>query len=185
MASLYELSNDARKLEDLLDNLECLGDEQAVEETKNIQNIVKKLIEGKSEGIIAIVRELDLSVENIDSEIARLKELKGRKKRRIDSLKGYALDCMQSMGVKKIETNLGNMSIRKGSGKVNILDAAKIPEEYIKTEIVKKEDKKAIGKAIKDGIEVAGAELVYSDSLTLPKTIKGGGKNDQYSINEC
>ena len=56
MASLYELSNDARKLEDLLDNLECLGDEQAVEETKNIQNIVKKLIEGKSEGIIAIVR---------------------------------------------------------------------------------------------------------------------------------
>ena len=64
------------------------------------------------------------------------------------------------------------MSIRKGSGKVNILDAAKIPEEYIKMEIVKKEDRRAITNAIKSGIEVEGAELVYNDSLILPKTPK-------------
>lgn len=44
--------------------------------------------------------------------------------------------------------------------------------EYIKMEIVKKEDRRAITNAIKSGIEVEGAELVYNDSLILPKTPK-------------
>lgn len=174
MSTLYELSQDAKELEGLLDNLEGLGDEQAVEETKNIQNIVKKLIEDKSEGIIAIVRELDLSAENIDSEIARLKELKDRKKRRIDSLKGYVLECMQAMEVKKIETHLGNMTVRKGSGKLIVDDIDKIPDEYktTTTKIVVKENNDAIKKAIKSGQEIPGAHLLIENSLNIPKTPK-------------
>lgn len=174
MSTLYELSQDAKELEGLLDNLEGLGDEQAVEETKNIQNIVKKLIEDKSEGIIAIVRELDLSAENIDSEIARLKELKDRKKRRIDSLKGYVLECMQAMEVKKIETHLGNMTVRKGSGKLIVDDIDKIPDEYktTTTNIVVKENNDAIKKAIKSGQEIPGAHLLIENSLNIPKTPK-------------
>lgn len=172
MSTLYELSQDAKELEGLLDNLEGLGDEQAVEETKNIQNIVKKLIEDKSEGLIAVVRHDDMMIENIDSEIARLKDLKAKKLAKIKRIKAYAFECMQTMGVKKIETSLGNMSIRKGTGSVNILDESKLTDDYkkVKTEI--SVDKKAIKDAIKAGIEVEGAELVYNDSLNLPKTPK-------------
>lgn len=76
------------------------------------------------------------------------------------------------MEVKKIETHLGNMTVRKGTGKVVVDDPTKIPEEYRVTKVEVKEDKTAIKKAIKDGQEIPGVHLLFEDSLVMPKTKK-------------
>lgn len=172
MSTLYELGQDVKELEGLLDRLEEAGDDEATEEVKEIKATVEKLIQSKSEGLIAVVRANEMMIENIEAERKRLADLKVRKQGRIDSIKKYALECMQAMKVKKIETHLGNMTVRKGTGKVVVDDPTKIPEEYRVTKVEVKEDKTAIKKAIKDGQEIPGAHLLFEDSLVMPKTKK-------------
>ena len=169
MSTLYELGRDIKELESLLDRLEEAGDSEATEEVKIT---VQKLVQSKSEGLIAVVRANEMMIENIEAERKRLADLKVKKQARIDSIKKYALECMQAMEVKKIETHLGNMTVRKGTGKVVVDDPTKIPEEYRVTKVEVKEDKTAIKKAIKDGQEIPGAHLLFEDSLVMPKTKK-------------
>lgn len=172
MSTLYELGQDVKELEGLLDRLEEAGDDEATEEVKEIKTTVEKLIQSKSEGLIAVVRANEMMIENIEAERKRLADLKTKKQARIDSIKKYALECMQAMEVKKIETHLGNMTIRKGLGKLIVDDIDKIPDEYKITKTEVKEDKTAIKKAIKDGQEIPGAHLLIEDSLVMPKTKK-------------
>lgn len=173
MSTLYELGQDVKELEGLLDRIEESGDSEATEEVKEeIKATVQKLIQEKSEGLIAVVRANEMMIENIEAERKRLADLKTKKQARIDSIKKYALECMQAMEVKKIETHLGNMTVRKGTGKVVVDDPTKIPEEYRVTKVEVKEDKTAIKKAIKDGQEIPGAHLLIEDSLVMPKTKK-------------
>jgi|SRR3712207_2120788 len=179
MPSLYELSNDAILLEEQLDALEIMEDVDSSdkEQAEEIYSTIQRLIQEKSAGIVAIVRNTDMMIDDIDMEIKRLRALKKQKEKRIESIKEYALACMQMQGVKKIETYLGNISIRKGSGKVIIDDIDKLPDEYKRTTVTIEGDRTAIKKAIKDGINVFGAELVFEDSLIIPKA-KRSDKND-------
>lgn len=172
MSTLYELGQDVKELEGLLDRLEEAGDDEATEEVKEIKETVEKLIQSKSEGLIAVVRANEMMIENIEAERKRLSDLKTKKQARIDSIKKYALECMQAMEVKKIETHLGNMTVRKGTGKVIVDDLTKIPEEYRVTKVEVREDRTAIKKAIKDGQEIPGAHPLIEDSLVMPKTKK-------------
>lgn len=172
MSTLYELGQDIKELESLLDRLEEAGDSEATGEVKEIKTTVQKLIQAKSEGLIAVVRANEMMIENIEAERKRLADLKIRKQARIDSIKKYALECMQAMEVKKIETHLGNMTVRKGTGKVVVDDFTKIPNEYKITKTEVKEDRTAIKKAIKEGLEIQGARLLFEDSLVMPKTKK-------------
>ena len=127
---LYELGQDVKELEGLLDRLEEAGDSEATEEVKEIKATVEKLIQSKSEGLIAVVRANEMMIENIEAERKRLADLKVKKQARIDSIKKYALECMQAMEVKKIETHLGNMTVRKGTGKVVVDDPTKAMTIY-------------------------------------------------------
>ena len=172
MSTLYELGQDVKELEGLLDRLEEAGDDEATEEVKEIKATVEKLIQSKSEGLIAVVRANEMMIENIEAERKRLADLKTKKQARIDSIKKYVLECMQAMEVKKIETHLGNMTVRKGTGKVIVDDLTKIPEEYRVTKVGVREDRTAIKKAIKDGQEIPGAHLLIEDGLVMPKTKK-------------
>ena len=160
MSTLYELGQDVKELEGLLDRLEEAGDDEATEEVKEIKATVEKLIQSKSEGLIAVVRANEMMIENIEAERKRLADLKTKKQARIDSIKKYALECMQAM------------EVRKGTGKVVVDDLTKIPEEYRVTKVEVREDRTAIKKAIKDGQEIPGAHLLIEDSLVMPKTKK-------------
>lgn len=155
--NLYELSAD----------LVTLRDMHEVEEVEQIKAIIEAEIETKSTGIIAVVRNLESTVDAIDTEIKRLTDLKKVKKNNIDRLKEYTKECMELRGVKKLETSLGNISIRKTPGSVNILDEAIIPLDYITIEEVKKVDKKALLKDLKDGLAIDGVELKTGTSLTI------------------
>jgi phage host-nuclease inhibitor protein Gam len=74
---------------------------------------------------------------------------------------------MEIRGVKKLETSLGNISIRKTPPSVNVLDENLIPLEYIETKQVMSIDKKLILGDLKDGLVIPGVEIKQGTSLTI------------------
>lgn len=157
--NLYELSSD----------LVALRDMHEVEEVEQIKAIVEAEIEAKSAGIVTVVRNLETTVDAIDSEIKRLQDLKKVKKNNIDRLKEYTKECMELRGVKKVETALGNLSLRKLPGSVEVIDESKLMNEpiYVVEKVTKTLDKKAILADLKEGLVVDGAILKTGTSLTI------------------
>ena len=156
--NLYELSSD----------LIALNDIESVEDLEVIRKIIKQEIQNKSTGIVAVVRNLESNIAAIDTEIKRLQELKRLKQNNITRLKEYTKECMNIQGIKKLETSLGNISIRKTPASVKILDETKIPLEYLNVKQVTSIDKKTLLDDLKDGLILEGiAELSQGTSLTI------------------
>ena len=156
--NLYELSADLMSLNDIED----------VEDVEVIREIIEQQIQTKSTGIIAVVRNLESNIAAIDTEIKRLQELKRLKQNNITRLKEYTKECMNIQGIKKLETSLGNISIRKTPASVKILDETKIPLEYLNVKQVTSIDKKTLLDDLKDGLILEGiAELNQGTSLTI------------------
>lgn len=171
--NLYELTKDMQELEYNIEMmLENDTEKETVEELENIKNLIADMVQSKSENIIKVIRNWDSDIESIDLEIARLTELKKKRKNKIDSLKEYTLDCLQASQIKKIETALGNITVRKGTGSVSIIDADKIPKEYKKEKVTIDIDKTSIKKALAEGQLIEGAELIIKNSLLLPQIKK-------------
>ena len=156
--NLYELSSD----------LIALNDIESVEDLETIREKIKQEIQNKSTGIVAVVRNLESNIAAIDTEIKRLQELKRLKQNNITRLKEYTKECMNIQGIKKLETSLGNISIRKTPASVKILDETKIPLEYLNVKQVTSIDKKTLLDDLKDGLILEGiAELSQGTSLTI------------------
>lgn len=157
--NLYELSSD----------LVTLSQMEDVEEVEQIKAIVEAEIESKSAGIVTVVRNLETTVDAIENEIKRLQDLKKIKKNNIDRLKEYTKECVELRGVKKVETPLGNLSLRKLPGSVEVIDETKLMNEpiYVVEKVAKTLDKKAILADLKEGLLVDGAILKTGTSLTI------------------
>ena len=156
--NLYELSADLMSLNDIED----------VEDVEVIREIIEQQIQTKSTGIIAVIRNLESNIAAIDTEIKRLQELKRLKQNNITRLKEYTKECMNIQGIKKLETSLGNISIRETPASVKILDETKIPLEYLNVKQVTSIDKKTLLDDLKDGLILEGiAELSQGTSLTI------------------
>lgn len=156
--NLYELSAD----------LVTLAQMEDIEEVEQVKAIVQEQIEAKNTGIVAVVRNLESTVDAIDTEIKRLQDLKKVKKNNIDRLMQYTKECMELRGVRKVETTLGNISIRKTPPSVNILDETRIPLDYINIKQVESIDKKLLLSDLKNGLVLDGiAEIKQGTSLTI------------------
>lgn len=156
---LYELANDFLEVENL---------EGVDEQTQNeILNAIKIEIENKGDGIIKFIRNEEASLKVIDEEIKRLQALKKSKNNKIKNMKNYLKHCMNLMGMKKIEGNLGRISIRKNPASLNIVDESLIPEKFIGEEVIKTIDKAMIKDLLKDGEKISGCELTQSESVII------------------
>ncbi|MFG1003798.1 siphovirus Gp157 family protein, partial [Clostridioides difficile] len=140
MSTLYELTTDLLEIEGGL--TETTGNE--AEKLEEIKEIIKQEIQNKNTRIVSVILNIDSDINSIDSEIKRLQELKRVKKNTLDRLKSNIKDCMELLGTKKVETILGNISIRKSAGSLVIEDEEKIPAIYKTVEQVVKVDKNII-----------------------------------------
>ncbi|MCE0714376.1 siphovirus Gp157 family protein, partial [Clostridioides difficile] len=136
MSTLYELTTDLLEIEEGL--TETTGNE--AEKLEEIKEIIKQEIQNKNTRIVSVILNIDSDINSIDSEIKRLQELKRVKKNTLDRLKSNIKDCMELLGTKKVETVLGNISIRKSAGSLVIEDEEKIPAIYKTVEQVVKVD---------------------------------------------
>ncbi|NJI57021.1 siphovirus Gp157 family protein, partial [Clostridioides difficile] len=140
MSTLYELATDLLEIEEGL--TETTRNE--AEKLEEIKEIIKQEIQNKNTRIVSVILNIDSDINSIDSEIKRLQELKRVKKNTLDRLKSNIKDCMELLDTKKVETFLGNISIRKSAGSLVIEDEEKIPAIYKTVEQVVKVDKNTI-----------------------------------------
>ncbi len=131
------------------------------------------LIEGdlkdKTNNIRAVLAHFESGVNAIDNEIARLSAMKKQAQSRSEALLDYLRVNMEATGIKKIECDLFTVTLRSGSPVVVVEDESALPDQFITVKTTTAPDKRAIGEALKDGIEVPGAYLSTGKSSILIK----------------
>lgn len=170
--NLYQLTSNFVEIDRLISEYLENGEEDLAENLVKANEIIAEEIKNKSNGFVYVFRNVDSQIESIDAEIKRLQELKKQKQSKYESLKKMLKDNMELIGTKKLETDLGNISIRNNPGKVNITNETLIPDTYKEIIETVKVDKKAILKDVKAGMEIDGVAIEYGTSLTVPKTKK-------------
>ena len=119
--------------------------------------------ETKIDNIISWYKELNSEVSAIESEVKSLTERRESKKNRMESLKRYLSEFLDGL---KFESSRNAVTWRK-SDEVNITDESRIPDIYKKEVTEVKISRADIKKAIKDGANIDGAELVYKNNIQI------------------
>ncbi|MDK0797136.1 siphovirus Gp157 family protein [Clostridium perfringens] len=162
---LYELTQNYRNLESLLDNL---GEQEGltVEMIHGALGQVEDDINTKIENTCKVIKEIEADSIGIDEEIKRLSALKKQKENAVKKLKEYVEFEMNGIGLTKVEGKLFKISFRK-SKVVKVLDETKIPKEFIKVKTTESISKTDLAKALKSGEVIEGAELVENKTLQI------------------
>lgn len=160
MTKLYQLTQDYMEIVELE---EQMNDDQI----ELIKKAIEEEIVDKTGNIIKVVKSIEGDIKAIDEEVKRLNKLKKIKKNAVDNIKLYTKLQLESIGTKKLNTPLGNISIRKSPAALVINDETLIPKDYYEEEIVKNLNKEVIKDLLKQGKEIPGCELRQGTSLTI------------------
>lgn len=154
----------------MIDTLDIfLESEQNTEDKENydyVMAFLKNELETKSSNIIKYIRNILLDVEVLSVEEKRLETLRKQKENKVKNLKKYLTNILLTLDKKKIETELGNLSLRKSTS-VEINNLEKIPEDYIQRKIEMTPNKRMLSEALKQGKNIEGAILVENYSLNI------------------
>lgn len=135
------------------------------EELQKYLDLVNDEFEDKAENIAKILQSLKAEAEAYKSEAERLNTQAKSIENKIKNLKDYLEVSMIRTDKRKFKTNLFNFNIQKNPASLKVTSEEDIPESFFKIE--RKLDKASLKKAIKDGQEIVGAELVQTESLRI------------------
>jgi len=152
MSTLRELSADLRGINDM-----ALDPDIPAEAIADTIEGLEGEFSDKAIRIVHVVANNDSDIAEIDAEIARLQSKKKIIVNAKDRLKDYLRFNMEATGVTKIESPLFNITLLKPRDIVLVSDESLLPDDYKRVSV--SPDKTLIGKALKDGYEVPGAEL--------------------------
>lgn len=157
---LYQITNGFMEVNNI--------DNDLTEQEKSEMN--KELCEAlqtKSTNIIGYYKNESALLDGIKAEIERLKTYKGIVEGRIDRYKEYVKSNMEVLGIKKIETELGTLSIANSPIKVEIIDKEKVPSEFKKVIQDIQIDKKAIADNFKETGEIPEGVNIQTENKSL------------------
>lgn len=123
-------------------------------------------LKNKSANIIAVVRNQELTIEALDTEIERLKGLKKLRENQLNKFKDYIKNVMLVNQIEKIDTVLGSIKFTK-SKSTEIYDESLIDKKFIEIVTTEKISKEKIKSALKAGEEVQGARLIVNKNLKV------------------
>lgn len=143
-------------------------DNDLTEEEKNeINKELSEALQVKSNDIIGYYKNESALLDGIKTEIERLRNYKAIVEGRIDRYKEYVKNNMQILGINKIETEIGTISMAKSPASVEIIDEEKIPDEYKKIIQEIKIDKKAILNNFKETGEIIEGVKIITENKNL------------------
>lgn len=159
--SIYDIQKDYF---DILEELNKTDGELTEEISKKLE-IAEEELQSKAINYAKYIKKLEGDGLLIKQEVARLKEIEARNKKKVDKLKDVVVSAMKLYGIEKIEEATLKLSLRK-SESVEIVDESKLSDNFFETKIEKKVSKKALKEALKTG-ELEGARLVNKQSLQI------------------
>jgi signal transduction histidine kinase len=157
---LWDITTGIKELELMLEQ-----EEITEEEMEDMMEVISVEMEDKMESVVGYMLSLKDDMEQIKSNIQRLSEIKKTKERALERMKSYVKSNMEKLDKKKIETSIGNVSLRKTT-KV-IVDEEKIDFSFKTRKVVWSVNKTEIKKAIKSGEKVEGAYIEENKSLSI------------------
>ena len=160
----YEIMNG------MIDTLDIfLESEQSEGDKENyefVMEFLKEELQSKSSNIIKYIRNVSLEVEVLSQEEDRLEKLRKQKEKKVNSLKKYLTDILLNLDKNKVETELGNLGLRK-SVSVAIDNLDLIPKKYIQKKIELVPDKRMLSEILKQGKNIKGVHLEDRYSLQI------------------
>lgn len=157
--SLYELTSDLAQLKEI----------DEMDDAKLIIEIIETELRQKGTGLIKLNRIIDANVNQCSDEIKELTDKRRVWEKRKKKIREYILSCMENADIKKIETAIGNMTVRKGVSTLKIEDEDKLPDKYLEVIHTYKVDKDLLKKDIKDGLVVEGAYMTEPKNTLMIK----------------
>lgn len=171
MSSLYELTGDFLKVQEMLEN-----DEFDRETLENTLGCIDYEIEIKAENYAKVIKNLETARASIkgqkdalknalNDEIERLDHKEKTFENKIKYLKENLGQAMKITGKEKIKTDLFSFYFRKNQS-VSVIDEKKaLKSEYVKTKVTL--DKAALLEAMKNGEKFDFANIRESETLII------------------
>lgn len=147
--------------------LESEGSDFDRENYSEIMLFLKEELKSKSSSILQYIQNLQALNKSAKEEENRLQKLIKARNNKIERLKNYLVNTLQTLEVKKIETDLGSYGIRKNPDKLEIYDLSALPKEFIHIREEKEPDKDKIKAYIKEHGELQGARITCGYSLQI------------------
>jgi hypothetical protein len=139
-------------------------DDLTEEEFKELGNELALELKNKGENIVKYNFVLESNKNVLKQEIERLNNMMKAISDKQSKLLELTKENMEKLNLPKLETALGNLTIKKNPPSVNIIDEKIIPIEFIKEKITTSIDKTSLKKALKEGMNIEGAELVETNT---------------------
>ena len=156
---LYQITDGFMQLND--------NEELTEEDKKQIEEQLTEALMKKSNNIVGYYQERKSLIEAIDVQIKRLQDFKKQETNKIDRYKEYVKVNMELLGIEKIETPVGSISLAKSPISVEIVDEEIIPEEYKEIVSTTKVDKKKIADNFKSTGEIIEGVKINNQNTYL------------------
>lgn len=160
--SLYDVTN---RFVELMDKVQ--DGELTEEEYNQLGEELALELQRKSTSIIGYTQNKEALIDAIDVQIKRLQELKRSEQSKLDRFKEYVKENMTRLGIDKVETELGILSIAKNPMSVEIENENEIPSEFKQKIITVKIDKTTIKKHFKETGEIVAGTRIVDDKTSL------------------
>lgn len=169
MESLYEIDKKVANL--LMDEFdEKYVDEETGEVNEELARQDLDALEmernEKLENIALFIKNLNGEITLLKQEETALSTRRKAKENKVERLKQYVSNSMQTFGDLKIETPRVALSFRK-SESVVVEDSSLLEPRYLKEKIEYSADKTLIKRELKAGNVVLGARLVENNNLQI------------------
>lgn len=148
--------------------IDLLNNDELNEEQYNELGIeLAKELQAKGTNIIAYIIDSESLLERMKAEEKRLSDMRKIGEAKLDKFKQYVKDNMEALQIKKLQTELGTMSVAQNPISVEIVEEDKVPFEFKQEVITTKIDKKAIAQSYKDTGIVPDGCIVYTEKTSL------------------
>ncbi len=156
---LYEL---AQNYAELLEMAEEMESDALVDTLSALQDA----IEDKAENIAKLVKNLEADAKIIKEEEQRLTERRRAIEAKIERLKTYLQEQLETAGIEKVKRPTITVAIQANPPSVDVIDETAIPSDFLIPQAPKL-DKRSILERLKKGESVPGVTLKQTKGVRI------------------
>lgn len=160
--SLYNITN---RFVELMDKAE--NGELTEEEYNELGQELAIQLQQKGSNIIGYTKNIELTINAMKEEEKRIAENRKSLESKLDKFKQYVKENMERLGITKMDTELGILSVTKNPISVEITNENEVPNEFIQEVVTKKIDKTAIKNHFKSTGEIVAGTKIITDKTNL------------------
>lgn len=160
--SLYNITN---KFVELMDKAQD-GD-LTEEEYNQLGEELAIQLQQKGSNIIGYTKNIELTINAMKEEEKRIAENRKSLESKLDKFKQYVKENMERLGITKMDTELGTLSIAKNPISVEIENEDEISAEFKQEIVTTKIDKTAIKNYFKETGEIPNGTNIITTNTSL------------------